>query len=144
MNINIRPPQNASEFDAYFLLRYNVLRKPWGFEKGSEISDDENIAFHFAAFYRDKIIGVCRLHNSDVNTMQLRYMAVDESCRGMKIGQILLKYAEQFAREKGVCKIILEARENAVLFYKKNGYLLIRPSKILWGIIPHFLMEKQL
>jgi hypothetical protein len=50
---------------------------------------------------------------------------------------------EKRVTEKGAKKIILHARENVVRFYEKNCYSVVKPSHTLFGIIPHYLMEKR-
>jgi predicted GNAT family N-acyltransferase len=53
-------------------------------------------------------------------------------------------YLEEKARLKGWTEIVLEARENAVPFYKALGYTIITESYLLFGEIQHFRMQKQL
>ena len=40
--------------------------------------------------------------------------------------------------------MILNARENAVLFYKKLGYHITEKSNLLYGKIQHYRMKKNI
>ena len=51
---------------------------------------------------------------------------------------------ENIALEKGALRIILQARNNAVEFYKNNGFAIVEKSYILFDEIQHWLMRKEL
>jgi len=139
----IRSPQNETEWKAYYELRYEVLRAPWGQAKGSEQTSDEALHEHFAFFNEQKnIVGVGRLDQIDAQTAQIRFMAVDAAQQSKGIGKSLVQYMETEAKEKGIQQIILHAREVALPFYQKLGYELDYPSHLLFGEIQHFLMHK--
>jgi predicted N-acetyltransferase YhbS len=139
----IRSPQNETEWQAYYALRYEVLRAPWGQAKGSEQTPDEALHQHFA-FFNDgsQIIGVGRLDQIDAHKAQIRFMAVDAAQQNKGIGKCLIHYMETEAKQKGNQQIILHAREVALPFYQKLGYHLDNPSHLLFGEIQHFLMHK--
>jgi GNAT superfamily N-acetyltransferase len=75
---------------------------------------------------------------------QVRFMAVAPAWQGHGIGRELLQYLEEAGRRLGYIEIKLHAREAAVPFYTRQGYVLEAPSHTLFGSIPHFLMTKQL
>ena len=143
--IVIVAPQTEKEFEAYFLLRYQMLRKPWNKPKGSEKDDMENKCIHAMAIDENNdVVGVCRLQFNSLDEAQIRYMAVAELIQGKGIGKTLINYLENKAREKGIQKIILQSRSSAVEFYIKCGYQVREKSYLMWGEIQHFLMEKNL
>jgi predicted GNAT family N-acyltransferase len=142
--IEISSPKTTEEFEKYFELRYSILRKPWNEPKGSERDDQEDTSFHACAKYNNKIIGACRLQFIDEQTAQIRYMCTENEFQGKGVGKKLVDFVEDYAKSKHVNKIILHARGNAVEFYKKCGYKTVATSYLLFGCIPHFLMEKQL
>ena len=143
--IVIVAPQTEKEFEAYFLLRYQMLRKPWNKPKGSEKDDMENKCIHAMAIDENNdVVGVCRLQFNSLDEAQIRYMAVAELIQGKGIGKTLISYLENKAREKGIQKIILQSRSSAVEFYIKCGYQVREKSYLMWGEIQHFLMEKNL
>jgi hypothetical protein len=62
-NMVIRFPATESEFEAYYALRWKILREPWNQPPGSEKDEFEGEAVHLAAWDDyGKIIGVGRLH----------------------------------------------------------------------------------
>ena len=139
----IRSPQNETEWQAYYALRYEVLRAPWGQTEGSEQTPDEALHQHFAFFNdENQIIGVSRLDQIDAHKAQIRFMAVDAAQQSKGIGKSLILYMETEAKQKGNKQIILHAREVALPFYQKLGYHLDNPSHLLFGEIQHFLMHK--
>ena len=144
-NIIIVEPQTQKEFEAYYLLRYETLRKPWGQPIGSEKDEQENESIHIMACDDDKnILGVCRLQFNSSDIAQLRYMAVKDGTQGLGIGKKIIEYAERIAKEKSAQKIILQSREIAIGFYEKCGFTIVEKSYLMWGEIQHYLMEKEL
>ena len=140
----VRPPQTAEEIEKYKDLRWRVLRAPWNQPRGTELDELELLAFPIMVCEVDGIpVGVGRVHFVDDVTAQIRSMAVEEEWRGKGIGSIVIRELEKIAIEKGAKKIILHARDNAVKFYERNGYKVVKQSHTLFGSIPHFLMEKR-
>lgn len=142
IKFQISVPQTPEELEQYYLLRWLVLRKPWRQPPGSEKDDLEKTSFHVMAVFDGRIIGVGRLHPVAPGIFQVRYMAVDENCRGSGVGTALIEALEKQALLLGAKKIVLDARRNAVGFYQKKGYSVTGPSHTLFGSIVHFKMEK--
>lgn len=139
----IRSPHTDAEWAAYFYLRYQILRAPWGQPEGSEQTADEAQHLHFAFFNeQNNVMGVGRLDQINAQTAQIRFMAVDAPQQSKGIGKSLIRYMEIEAKQKGIQQIILHAREVALPFYQKLGYHLDNPSHLLFGEIQHFLMHK--
>jgi N-acetylglutamate synthase-like GNAT family acetyltransferase len=141
----IRSPQNKTEWEAYYKLRYDVLRAPWGQAKGSEQTADEATHQHFAFFDdANQIIGVGRLDQTAPHVGQVRFMAVTANQQGKGIGKMIMNEIEAVCKAKGFLQIILHAREVALPFYQKLGYQMVEPSHLLFGEIQHYLMQKTL
>ncbi|CAN5489337.1 hypothetical protein BH10BAC1_BH10BAC1_13400 [soil metagenome] len=127
------------------MLRFEVLRKPWNQPPGSEKDNNEDTSIHIMACDQNaEILGVCRLQFNSSTEAQLRFMGVKENTQGLGIGKKLISYAEQKAKQEGATKLILQAREIAVEFYKKSGYSIVEKSFLMWDEIQHYLMEKKL
>lgn len=141
----IRSPQNQTEWKAYFELRFDILRAPWGQAKGSEQTTDEAQHQHFA-FFNDanQIIGVGRLDQTAPKVGQVRFMAVAANQQGKGIGKAIMDEIQAVCKAQGCLQIILHAREGALPFYQKLGYQLVEPSHLLFGEIQHYLMQKTL
>lgn len=138
----IKSPQTPEEFEKYYYLRWKILRAPWDQPKDSEKDELEDLAIHIIAVVGDEIVGVGRAHFNSAEEAQFRYMAVDEKWQGRGIGKMILDELEKRVVEQGVEKIILHARDNAVEFYERHGYKIVKQSHTLFGVIPHYLMEK--
>ena len=67
---------------------------------------------------------------TDIKTLYIDDLCVDESCRGKHIGKKLYEYVINFAKEQGCYNVTLNvwsANESALKFYEKQGLV---PQKI--------------
>ena len=138
----VEQPLSKKDFEIYYQLRYEVLRKPWGQAVGSELDETDDTSIH-AFIKQDNLAITCsRLHFVDNITAQIRYMAVHPNYQGKGIGKLVISYLESIAKDNKCKKIILHARENAVKFYESCGYSVKEKSYLLFDEIQHYLMEK--
>lgn len=139
-------PSTPAEWEKYYDLRFVVLREPWHQKKGSEVLADENEADHVMAIdsETDELLGVARLQMNSATQGQVRCVAVSKNAQGKGVGKFLMKYLEDLGKSKGLEEIILDARINALDFYKAIGYEIYADSYLLFGEIQHWKMKKQL
>ena len=144
--MKIIEPNSSSEFEQYYNLRYEVLRKPWLQPKGSEKDDGDKSSIHRMIIDESngKAVAVGRLQFNTSEEAQIRYMAVSDNYQLKGYGNIIVKTLEDIALNKGIRNIILQARENALKFYWKNGYEIIEKSYLLFDEIQHWLMVKKI
>lgn len=143
MDLFVSAPSTEQDWKSYYLLRWEILRKPWQQPPGSEKDNHENEAVHaFIKTADNRVIAVGRLQINTGNEGQIRYMAVHNDFNGMGFGRMLLEYLENKARRLGVQKIVLDARENAVNFYVNCNYKLVEKGHLLFNDIQHWRMEK--
>jgi ribosomal protein S18 acetylase RimI-like enzyme len=71
-------------------------------------------------------------------------MAVSETYQRNGLGTEVLKFIEEEAKKRNIKTIVLDARDHAVDFYKKNGYVIEGDSYTLFEVIPHFRMIKKI
>ena len=141
----IRTPETEQEWLAYYQLRYEILRAPWGQALGSEKTNDEATHQHFAYFNTaNEILGVGRLDMLDNTKAQIRFMAVASNLQKTGVGRQLMHQMENIAKAAGIQTIDMHAREQAMDFYKKLDYQYIEKSHLLFSEIQHHLMSKQL
>lgn len=137
-------PQNDTEWQQYYQLRYQVLRAPWHQPAGSERDELEQDAFHLMLLSpQGELAAVGRLHKLGENCAQVRYMAVAEPFRGQGAGARVLAALEQKAVEWGCMAVRLNARDTACGFYTKAGYQQTGNAAPLFGIA-HWQMQKPL
>ena len=138
-------PSSKEDFQRYYELRWRILRKPWNQPLGSERNELDDTSYHVMICEKDRIpLGIGRLHFNNTCEAQIRYMAVDDGYQQKGAGSIIVNALEKYAKEKGAHYIILNARENAVPFYIKNGYEVIEKSYLLFDDIQHYKMKKLL
>jgi len=138
-------PETKEELEAYYQLRYEILRKPWGQDINTNRDEWEAISLHAMMIDETgKTIATGRLQLNSESEGQIRSMAVADSLQRKGLGTAMLKFLEDKAREKRLSEIILDARDHAADFYRKNGYEIIGNSYTLFGTIPHFRMRKKL
>ena len=144
--MKIIEPTTSEEFKKYYNLRYEVLRKPWGQPLGSERDEREETSIHRMIIDKKtgNALAVGRLQYNSTHEAQIRYMAVADDLQGKDLGSQIISALEDVARGKGIQKIILSARKNALQFYKSNGYEIVKKTHLLFGEIQHWLMEKEL
>lgn len=141
--MEIRSPKTKIEWEDYYNLRYNVLRKPLGKPVGSEKNEGDVTGIHFALYEDGVVKAIARLDEVDKNTCQVRFVAVSNNLQGKGYGKLIMLAVEEKGRHLGYGKLILHARDYAVEFYKKLDYTLIGESYKLFDILQHYLMEKQ-
>ncbi len=133
------------EIEKILELRFKILREPWFQSKDSSSDGHEETSHN--AFVEDKdgnVVACGRLQLNDATTGQIRYMAVANDQQGKGLGKIILQALEQKAKDLGAKRIELQARENALDFYKANNYTLKEKTHLLFGVIQHYLMDKNL
>jgi N-acetylglutamate synthase-like GNAT family acetyltransferase len=140
----VRIADNQQILDHIIDLRYLILRKPW--DKPKETATDEFELNSVNAYIMEtgKVIACGRLQDNGSGIGQIRYMAVDANYQGKGLGKLIVNKLEEEAKQINLQTIELQARENAVEFYKSQGYVVKGTSFKLWDIIQHYLMTKDL
>ena len=142
--MRICEPESNKDFEKYYDLRWRVLREPWNQPRGSERDEMDDKSTHIMVCIGNDVVGVSRLHFNSPEEAQVRYMAVDDAHQRKGVGTLMLGELEKRAKEKGAKYMVLNARENAIEFYKKNGYAVVERTYTLFGSINHFIMRKVL
>jgi len=134
---------NSKEYEQMVKLRSDILRKPLGLEFSKEELQKEKDDVLVGFFDDDKIIGCCILTKQDDQCTRLRQMAVQKNMQGMGIGETLIAYAENIARDKGFKTLTMHARDSAIGFYEKYGYK-VKGDAFTEVNLRHHVMEKNL
>lgn len=138
-------PSDPNQLEKIFSLRYEVLRAPWNQPKGSERDDSESTSIHaLIENEQGECIATGRLQFNSAEEGQVRFMAVSEKYRGKKLGKLILEFLEDKAKQNLRSVIVLQARENAVEFYKAMGYVAEEKTFLLFDSIQHYRMSKRL
>ncbi|NCT19011.1 MAG: GNAT family N-acetyltransferase [Flavobacteriia bacterium] len=130
-------------------VRHPELRKGRPIEECIFDGDNLFTTFHLGLFLNNHLIGVATfLENNNplfqADQLQLRGMAVLTKYQGKKLGDLLLKKAEELAIAKNKSIIWCNARLIAVNFYKRAGYQTIGNSFEIKEVGTHFVMFKEI
>ena len=137
-------PQTEAELEAYYQLRWRLLRKPWQQPRGSERDEFDEYAHHrMMVDNQGRLVAIGRLYVSG-DEAQIRFMAVAADNRGYGLGSRMVQALEQVARQEGACRLVMNAREEAVSFYTRCGFTVVGEGPISFGKIPHRQMIKAL
>lgn len=140
--IEVKKPASEQDWDAYYDLRYRILREPLGKERGSERNEGDETGIHFTLVENTVFIAVARLDSIDETVCQARFVAVESHLQGKGYGRKIMTALENEARNLGYRKLILHARDYALPFYERLGYTLVGPSYKLFDVLQHFEMFK--
>lgn len=113
---------DGTEYQKELELREEVLRKPFGLSLYNEDLSREGEHAHFAAYADGDYIGCLILTPLEGGAAKMRQVAVKPEYQRQGVGKALVSASEEYALEKGLCKIVLHARTVAVPFYEKLGY----------------------
>ena len=124
-------------------LRLEIMRKPLGLSFTPEELAREVNDILIASFDDDVILGCCILTDMKNGRVRLRQMAVQKNMQGKGIGESMMMFAENLARDKGFKTLTMHARDTAIGFYERFGYK-VKGDKFIEINIPHHIMEKRL
>ena len=132
------------EYDETVRLRDDVLRKPLGLSFTAEQLAAEYNSLHLIATdAAGRLIACLILAPGSAAEIKMRQVAVHPDLQGRGVGTALVQAAEALASEAGFREMVLHARETAVAFYRKLGYL-TEGDRFEEVRIPHFKMRKML
>jgi predicted GNAT family N-acyltransferase len=140
--IEVKKPVSEQDWNAYYDLRYRILREPLGKERGSERNEGDETGVHFTLVEKNVLIAVARLDSVDETVCQARFVAVESHLQGKGYGRKIMTALENEASSLGYRKLILHARDYALPFYERLGYTLVGPSYKLFDVLQHFEMFK--
>ncbi|MDO2948705.1 bifunctional GNAT family N-acetyltransferase/hotdog fold thioesterase [Aeromonas simiae] len=137
-------PETESELNAYYQLRWELLRKPFNLPLGSERDEYDSVALHRMMLDPDgRPIAVGRLFVGG-DEAQIRFMGLLPEYRGQGLGARMVEDLEALARSEKVKRLVMNARQEAVEFYRKCGFLEVGEGPVSFGRIPHRQMIKSL
>lgn len=133
-----------------FLVRHPILREGKPIESCQFDGDDLETTTHFGLFIDKNITGVLSVFKnnnvifSSENQYQIRGMAILKDFQRKGFGDELIKHAEVYIKSQFGKLIWFNARENAVPFYEKLGYIKIGEPFFIADIGIHYIMKKEI
>jgi GNAT superfamily N-acetyltransferase len=135
---------------ATYSVRHPVLRTGKPQESCRFEGDDLDTTHHLGLFVNEQLVGVVtlmRMNHSffqDQIQFQMRGMAVLPEFQGKGLGAQLVLKAEEYVRNQASTILWFNARESAVLFYKKMKFNTIGVPFEIKEISRHYVMFKAL
>ncbi|MEO6733280.1 MAG: GNAT family N-acetyltransferase [Ferruginibacter sp.] len=133
----------SKEYQQMVNLRHEIMRKPLGLSFSQEELAKEKDDILIGAFDEDEMLGCCILSDLKDGCVRLRQMAVQKNMQGKGIGESIITFAENLARDKGFKTLTMHSRDTAIGFYEKYGYK-VKGDQFMEINIPHHIMEKKL
>jgi ribosomal protein S18 acetylase RimI-like enzyme len=124
-------------------LRWRVLRKPLGQGRDAAVFPFEAESLHLVALEAGRVVGCVLFHPEGPETGRLFQMAIEPDRQGTGLGTRLVRALEEEVGARGFREITLHARDTAVGFYARLGYLSFGAPYVEVGI-PHQNMRRAL
>jgi thioesterase domain-containing protein len=142
---HLRVPTTEDELAAYYRFRWEMLRKPLHQPEGSERDAYDALAHHqMVVDEQGKPVAIGRLYINADNEGAIRFLAVDPNVQDKGLGTLIAMTLESVARQEGVKRVVCSAREDAVEFFTKLGFVnqgaITTPQTTP---VRHFLMIKK-
>jgi N-acetylglutamate synthase-like GNAT family acetyltransferase len=154
VKIELMEPRTDQEFEDYYRLRYERLRKPHGLSLGSERDHPaEASSIHVIAKADGRVVGagcwvVGMRKDEQTGARQVfarfRQLAIDHDFDNRGIGVALLRYMEKAARQTGAKEIVGNVRVERVSYFERLGYVVNGRGETLYGNVEHMSMVKPL
>jgi GNAT superfamily N-acetyltransferase len=131
-----------------YAIRLETLRK--GIDLPVQFSGDfDSETFHLGVFEDDELKGISSFMKTtnklfDASQYQLRGMATLPSARGKGFGRLMLQYSFSHLREKKINTLWCNAREIALDFYLKEGFIQKGASFGIQQIGIHYRLYKKI
>ncbi|MCF7832202.1 MAG: GNAT family N-acetyltransferase [Candidatus Marinimicrobia bacterium] len=144
MNITFKSFTHDSPlYEESIILRNRILIEAVGRHEDCRDFDFPEKDIYISSYDESTLIGTAIITPLDNKRVQMRQMAVDNDYQSKGVGRAIVNEFERVVIELGYSEVILHAREVAVPFYKKLGYVL--SSDVFYEIeIPHFEMRKNI
>lgn len=140
----LRVPESAEELDAYYQFRWEMLRKPLHQPLGSERDAYDALAHHQTIVDgQGNLVAVGRLSINAENEASIRFLAVHPDVQRKGLGTLMAMALESVARQEGVKRVVCSAREDAMAFFSRLGF--VNQGEITTPMttpVRHFLMIK--
>lgn len=110
-------------------LRVAVLRKGTPATDCNYPEDDYPDVVHFAIFHEGTAIATSSWFMKEcpekqgITAMQLKGMAVADELQGAGLGALLINAGVELAKERGAATVWARARDSALGFYKRLGFV---------------------
>ena len=103
-------------------IRIQAMCVGFGISPEGEFHDDKPDSDYILVHEDGFPVSTCRVRVDEEGIGHVERVATLEEYRGKHYGALGIKAAEEFLKEKGVSKVLINSREKALGFYEKLGY----------------------
>ena len=128
----IRAVTEAHRAGAYY-VRIQAMARKHHITLEQEFDEHDGPQTRYIVIRDDVLpVATCRLYPENTESMMLGRVVVLPEYRGQGLGRAVMTAAEDWSRELGYRKTVLESRDNKIGFYEKLGYT-ADPARIIRG-----------
>ena len=143
MNI-LRATTTAGRAGAYY-VRIQAMARKHQIPLNVEFDEHDTPNTKYIVAVDDYLpIATCRLYPEDKDCMMLGRIVVLPEYRHQGIGTLVVREAEEWAKDLGFTKAVVESRDNKIPFYESMGYVADLNRKIEGETFTCYRMEKNL
>lgn len=145
-------PRSDEEWQTYYRLRYERLRKPLGLPLTSVTEDPlEPASTHRMIKFGDRIIaGTCWIvgmrkeQGQRVSYVRWRQLGVDPEFEGLGVARVSMAHVERYARSIGAVELVGNPRIEHVPWFRRSGWVEIGEGVKLYDQVESLSMIKPL
>ena len=140
----IRATQLAQQAGAYY-VRIQAMARKHHLTLEEEFDEHDTPETMYIVVIEDFLpIATCRMYPIDDFRMMLGRIVVLPEYRHQGLGTKVVQAAEQWSKEQGYKKVVVESRDNKIRFYESMGYKGDFSTLLTEGSFPCYRMEKEL
>lgn len=140
--MEVRIVSTEQELQDAFSVRKLVFINEQNVPEEEEIDQYEDEAAHFVLYDDGKPAGAGRFRIMD-GIGKVERICVLKECRKSGSGKAIMNKIEEYAKEKGLPALKLNAQTQAIPFYERLGYEVVSEEFMDAGI-PHRTMKKSI
>lgn len=129
---------------AVYYVRAKVAREDFVIPLSGEFSEDAPEHDYVVVMDGDQPVSTCRIRYLDAHTGKIERVATLREYRGKHYGKAGILEAEAWLREKGITRVLINSREEALGFYIKLGYIPDYANRSGSGLFSCVMTEKRL
>lgn len=140
----IRAEETYQQAGAYY-VRIQGMAKQHGITLRQEFDEHDTPETKYIVLTDEEFpVATCRFYELDKGSAMIGRVVVLPEYRGMGLGKRVIAEAEDWLRELGYKKVVIESRDVATGFYEKIGYGVTDGSIIHGETFDCIRMEKSL
>lgn len=140
----IRATKTSQQAAAYY-VRIQAMARKHRIPLDVEFDEHDTPETRYIVVVDDFLpVATCRLYGLDGQHIMLGRIVVLPEYRHKGLGSLVVKEAEDWAREMGYKVSVLESRDNKIPFYEQLGYVADMSTPIVGETFTCFRMEKAL